>query len=45
MFWRPKIINPKENSKIPILLNLDVDHGNLFSNSKKDGDPYAWINE
>ena len=25
------------NSKIPILLNLDVDHGNHFSNDKRDG--------
>ena len=33
------------NSKIPILLNLDVDHGNHFSGLKKDGNPYEWIKE
>ncbi|MDC0393310.1 hypothetical protein OAM22_00750 [Candidatus Pelagibacter sp.] len=32
------------NSKIPILLNLDVDHGNHFSKDKRDGNPYEWLN-
>lgn len=34
-----------EKSKLPILLNLDVDHGNHFSNDKRDGDPYEWLNQ
>ena len=29
------------NSKIPILLNLDVDHGNIISKNKDDYNPYA----
>ena len=32
-----------KNSKIPILLNLDVDHGNHFSKDKGDGNPYEWL--
>ena len=28
------------NSKIPILLNLDVDHGNIISKNKDDYNPY-----
>ncbi len=34
-----------QSSKVPILLNLDVDHGNHFSKDKKDGNPYEWLNE
>ena len=33
------------NSQLPILLNLDVDHGNHFSKDKRDGNPYEWLNE
>ncbi len=36
-----KELNKK--SKIPILLNLDVDHGNNFSKNKDDFNPYKWI--
>ncbi len=32
-----------EKNKFPILLNLDVDHGNHYSLNKKDKDPYEWI--
>ena len=42
-----KYLHKKLNlkSKLPILLNLDVDHGNHFSNDKRDADPYEWLNE
>ena len=42
-----KYLHKKLNSKskVPILLNLDVDHGNHFSNDKRDGDPYEWLND
>jgi len=30
-------------AKIPILLNLDVDHGNNSSSNKDDFNPYKWI--
>ncbi len=36
-----KELNKK--SKIPILLNLDVDHGNNSSKNKDDFNPYKWI--
>ena len=36
-----KELNKK--SKIPILLNLDVDHGNNFSKNKDNFNPYKWI--
>lgn len=36
-----KKLNSK--SKIPILLNLDVDHGNSTSKNKDDFNPYQWI--
>lgn len=32
-----------QKSKIPILLNLDVDHGNNSSKNKDDFNPYKWI--
>ena len=32
-------------SKIPILLNLDVDHGNNASKNKNDYNPYQYIKE
>ncbi len=35
------LINKRAN--IPILLNLDVDHGNHYSNDKNDSNPYAWL--
>tara|TARA_Y100000591_G_scaffold319002_1_gene330554 strand:- start:73 stop:969 length:897 start_codon:yes stop_codon:yes gene_type:complete len=38
-----KRLNAK--SKLPIFLNLDVDHGNHFSKDKRDADPYEWLNE
>lgn len=37
------ILNKK--SKIPILLNLDVDHGNHFTKNKNDRNPYSWLKE
>lgn len=30
-----------KNSKIPILLNLDIDHGNIMSKNKDDFNPYT----
>ena len=36
-----KELNKK--SRIPILLNLDVDHGNNFSKNKDNFNPYKWI--
>ena len=36
-----KKLNSK--SKIPILFNLDVDHGNNSSKNKNDFNPYKWI--
>lgn len=40
-----KILHKKlnKNSAIPILINLDVDHGNHLSRNKDDGNPYKWI--
>ena len=32
-----------DNSPLPILPNLDVDHGNHLSGNKKDSDPYEWL--
>ena len=32
-----------KQSRIPILLNLDVDHGNNFSKNKDNFNPYKWI--
>ena len=36
-----KILN--EKSKIPILLNLDVDHGNHLTSNPDDFNPYKWL--
>ena len=35
-------LNDKK-SGVPILLNLDVDHGDVSSKNKDDYDPYKWI--
>lgn len=34
-----------QGSAIPILLNLDVDHGDLASPDPRDTDPYSWLRE
>lgn len=32
-----------ENSSVPFLFCLDVDHGNAYSGSPQDGNPYIWL--
>ncbi len=34
-----------DDTAIPILLNLDVDHGDVASPDPRDTDPYAWLVE
>jgi sugar phosphate isomerase/epimerase len=34
-----------DDTAIPILLNLDVDHGDVSSEDPRDTDPYAWLLE
>jgi sugar phosphate isomerase/epimerase len=34
-----------DDTAIPILLNLDVDHGDVSSPDPRDTDPYAWLLE
>ncbi|MFA4044449.1 MAG: hypothetical protein HZRFUVUK_001236 [Candidatus Fervidibacterota bacterium] len=34
-----------ENSAVPFLMCLDVDHGDAFSGDPRDSDPYAWLEE
>lgn len=34
-----------ENSSIPFLFCLDVDHGDLASSDPQDTDPYSWLRE
>lgn len=34
-----------DDTAIPILLNLDVDHGDVASPDPRDTDPYAWLLE